>query len=72
MIEVNIGEVELEITCGTMALGRILISCSNLSKRADWEVAFAPNWLSKLSDLVSMREIFSFVAMSSVVRDLFD
>ncbi len=72
VIEVNIGEGELELTCGTMALVRMLISCSNLSKREDWEVAFAPNWLSKLSDLVSMREFFSFVAVSSAVSDLFD
>jgi hypothetical protein len=36
MIEVSIGEGELELTCATMALVRMLISYSNLSKRADW------------------------------------
>jgi hypothetical protein len=44
-----------------MALARELISSSNLSK-LDWEDAFAQSWLSKLSNLVSMWEIFSLVA----------
>ena len=72
MIAVSIGEGKLGVTCGMMALVRELMSCSNLSKRADWEEAFAPSWLSKLSNLVSMREIFSFVAASSAVRELID
>jgi hypothetical protein len=72
VFEISIVEVELGEFCGTMALVRVLISCSNLSKRADWDDAFAPTWLSKLSNLVSMWEIFSLVAASSAVRFLID
>lgn len=52
MFEISIVEVELGEFCGMMALVRVLISCSYLSKRADWEDAFALSWLSKLSNLV--------------------